>query len=58
MMRKHRNQETHTSGFKIRGIEKRGLNHDPKSGITQRPAPPEPIETRPPTPNRSPTNDQ
>lgn len=57
-MRKHRKQETSTAGFKIRGIEKRGINRDPKSGITQRPAPPKPIATRPQMPNRSPTKDQ
>ena len=57
-MRKQRNQERQISGFKIRGIEKRGLNHDPKSGITQRPAPPKPIETRPPMQNRSARKDQ
>ena len=57
-MRKHKNQERQTSGFKIRGIEKRGLNHDPKSGITQRPAPPEPIATRPPMLSLPPRKDQ
>ena len=57
-MRKHRNLERQTSGFKIRGIEKRGLNHDPNSGITERPAPPKPIETRLPMQNSSPRKDQ
>lgn len=57
-MWKSRNEEIASGGFKIKGIEKRGFNHDPKSGFKERPAPPKPIKTRPLMVDRSPKKDQ
>ena len=45
-MPKGKGNELQTSGFKFRGLEKRGLNPNPRAKIPERPPPPKPIKTR------------
>ena len=55
-MPRQSNQNIQTAGLKITGIEKRGLNPNPKARIPQRPAPPQPRVIRRRVTNSTPRN--